>query len=250
MDVEEANLASRVKLWRIETGKVQVRIGDARGLCWLYGADTATTDALSAMAAVSNQRGHWEDQRGLPFPLWLYAGMEPIADEIRTYAPYVVPDLLQTADYVSELHRAIYPDQTAESLRDQVKLLTERREVVFSRPSPPRLTVVFTTAALALPVGGDDVMTGQLAHLHELNRSDCIDIRVLPQQAGAHPAVRGGGFTILDFHEQDDPPVAYVEALAGARYTDKADEVDEFRRIFRHLYDKTIPIEMTDTPNT
>jgi transcriptional regulator with XRE-family HTH domain len=32
-DVEQANLASRVKLWRIETGKVRVKVGDVRGLC-------------------------------------------------------------------------------------------------------------------------------------------------------------------------------------------------------------------------
>jgi len=49
-DVEEAGLASRTKLWRIEAGKVGVRIADVRTLCWLYGADQATTDALAALA--------------------------------------------------------------------------------------------------------------------------------------------------------------------------------------------------------
>jgi transcriptional regulator with XRE-family HTH domain len=246
-DVEEANLASRAKLWRIETGKVGVKIGDVRGLCWLYGADTATTDALATMAALSNQQGHWEDQRNLPFQLWLYAGMEPIADEVRIYAPDMIPDLLQTPGYFRELHLAINPDQTGEGLREQAKLHLERQEIVFSRHAPPRLTAILNVGALVLPVGGDDVMIGQIAHLHELNRSDCIDIRVLPWGAGAHSAMRGGAFTILDFHHQDDPPVAYAGALTGARYAEKADEVNEFRRIFRELYDKTIPIEMNDS---
>ncbi|TMM41862.1 MAG: helix-turn-helix domain-containing protein [Actinobacteria bacterium] len=49
-DVEEASLASRTKLWKIETGKAPVKVADVRALCWLYGADMATTDALAKLA--------------------------------------------------------------------------------------------------------------------------------------------------------------------------------------------------------
>src|SRR5213080_4915254 len=68
-DVEEAGLASRAKLWRIETGKTAIRIADVRALCWLYGADGPTTDALAALAAGTSARGWWEDY-GDVLPDW------------------------------------------------------------------------------------------------------------------------------------------------------------------------------------
>jgi transcriptional regulator with XRE-family HTH domain len=50
VDVTEAGLGSKAKMSRIETGKGSVRVADVRALCWLYGADAATTDALAALA--------------------------------------------------------------------------------------------------------------------------------------------------------------------------------------------------------
>src|SRR5690349_17324842 len=90
-DVEQANLASRVKLWRIETGKVMVKVGDVRGLCWLYGADAGTTDALSALAAGTREQDWWENFG--PGGFSLYLGLEEIADELRTYNAELVHDL-------------------------------------------------------------------------------------------------------------------------------------------------------------
>src|SRR5687768_17301650 len=60
-DVEEAGLASKAKLWRIETGKVTVKPGDVRGLCWLYGAEPRTIDALATLATGTRSQGWWED---------------------------------------------------------------------------------------------------------------------------------------------------------------------------------------------
>jgi transcriptional regulator with XRE-family HTH domain len=55
VDVDNAGLASRVRLWRMETGKTGVGVGDVRGLCWLYGADQRTTDMLARWALASRQ---------------------------------------------------------------------------------------------------------------------------------------------------------------------------------------------------
>jgi hypothetical protein len=86
-------------------------------------------------------------------------------------------------------------------------------------------------------------MTDQLACLHDLNRHDNVDIRVLPWEAGAHPAMRVGSFTILDFHDDDDPAVVHAETHTGARYLEKPDELAEYRRVFDLIYRKTTSIE-------
>src|SRR5262249_56334189 len=66
-DVEEANLASRAKLWRIESGKVPTKVADVRALCWLYGADQRTTDALAELA-VGTTTHAWRPDSADPLP--------------------------------------------------------------------------------------------------------------------------------------------------------------------------------------
>jgi hypothetical protein len=240
-DVEEANLASRVKLWRIETGKVAVKVGDVRGLCWLYGTDADTTDALSMLALGTRELDWWEDYGQNWFSLHL--ALEEIADEMRTYNAELVHDLLQTTDYVRAFCRAAHPDGTDEYLRGQVKRQAERQQQLLTRTPSQRLVAVLGAAALTRPVGGPAVMAEQLAYLHDLNRRDHIDIRVLPWEAGAHPAMRLGAFTILDFHHADDPAVVHAETHTGARYLEKPDELAEYRRVFDLIYRTTTPIE-------
>src|SRR2546423_12557947 len=87
-DIEEACLASRAKLWRIETGKVPVKVADVRALCWLYGADQATTDALARLAVGTTGQGWWEDYSDVyPIGFGLYVGLEATAAELQAYEP-------------------------------------------------------------------------------------------------------------------------------------------------------------------
>ena len=44
-DSEEARLASRAKLWRIETGKVPVKVADVRALYWALYPEGTEKDA-------------------------------------------------------------------------------------------------------------------------------------------------------------------------------------------------------------
>jgi hypothetical protein len=240
-DVEAANLASRVKLWRIETGKVAVKIGDVRGLCWLYGTDARTTDMLSLLAQGSREHDWWEDydRDGSS----LYLRLEDAADELRTYTGELVHDLLQTPDYLRAVVATMHTDEPDEHVRSQAKLHAERQHRLLTRTPPQRLVAVLGAAALTRPVGGPAVMADQLASLRELNRRDNIDVRVLPWEAGPHPAMRLGAFTILDFHNADDPAVVHAGTHTGARYLEKPDELAEYRRIFDLIYRMTTPIE-------
>ena len=76
-----AGLGSKAKISRIETGKGPVRVADIRALCWLYGADNATTDALAALAPGTQQEDWWEAPGAGVVPDWfsLYAGLEATA---------------------------------------------------------------------------------------------------------------------------------------------------------------------------
>jgi hypothetical protein len=75
---------SKAKISRIETGKGPVRVADIRALCWLYGADTSTTEALAALAPGTQQEDWWQDYGQAVVPDWfgLYAGLEAAASRL------------------------------------------------------------------------------------------------------------------------------------------------------------------------
>src|SRR5690349_10341366 len=103
-DVEESSLASRTKLWRIETGKTAVRIADVRALCWLYNADPTTTESLVRLAQGTNTQNWWEERfADLPGWFWLYLGLESTATSVCVYDPELVFGLLQSRRYMEAI---------------------------------------------------------------------------------------------------------------------------------------------------
>lgn len=242
-EVEEARLISRTKLWRIESGKVPVKVPDVRALCWFYGADAELTDALANMAIGSSEQGWWEEY-GDVVPAWfgLYVELESAAEQIRAYDPELVPGLLQTADYARAVYRAGQPDHDDQAIQRHVDLRLERQQTVFNLDPPPRLHAVLGAGTLARQVGGSEVMTAQLQRLRELARLDHVEITVVPWEAGAHAAMLGA-FVLLDFADAEDPSVIYLEAQVGARYLEKPGELAEYRRVFDLIDKQAIPIE-------
>lgn len=247
-DVEEAGLASRAKLWRIESGKTSIKIADVRTLCWLYGADQATTDALAALATGTSARGWWEDYSDA-LPKWfsMYVGLEAAASEIRIYESELVHGLLQTPAYIRAVHEAVYEargDQVDEvAVQRTIKLRHERQQTVTSRTPPLRLTAVLGAGVLARQVGGKAVMKEQITQLREFDRLDHVDIRVMPWGAGGHAAMHIGEFAIFDFPDPDDPAVVYLESHTFARYLEEENELAEYRKIYESIYRKSILLE-------
>src|SRR6266536_311154 len=192
-DVEESTLASRTKLWRIESGKVPVRVADVRALCWLYNADQATTEALTSLAMATVAQGWWENY-GDTLPGWfsLYVGLEAAATEIRIYDPELVHGLLQIPSYLRSLYKESGVEVDEVTIQRRAKLCHERQQILTNRTPPVTLTAILGAGVLARPVGGRKVMTDQIAQLRELGRLETVDIRVVPWKVGAHAAMHAG----------------------------------------------------------
>ncbi|WBB99245.1 MULTISPECIES: DUF5753 domain-containing protein [unclassified Solwaraspora] len=242
-EVERAKVCSRTTLWRIENGKFPVKMNTVRGLCWFYGADPETTDALTRLAGASDEHGWWESH-GDAVPDWfrLYVGLEAAATEIGVYDPEVIHGLLQTPDYMRAVFRATYPDAPQEKIERLVSLRLDRQISYYDREQPARIVAILGAGALVREVGGPAVMAEQRAHLASLGRRVRVEVRVLPWSVGAHPAF-SGQFILLDFADPDDPDIAYVESHMGARYLERPEELAEYRRIFRLIRGQSVPIE-------
>jgi hypothetical protein len=108
------------------------------------------------------------------------------------------------------------------------------RQVVLTREQPPRLWAVVDEAALRRPVGGREVMRGQLERLIEATKLANVTLQVLRFEAGAHPAMLGA-FSILRFADRGLPDVVYLEHVTNAVYLDKRDEVEHYLDVMELL---------------
>ncbi|GIH20218.1 transcriptional regulator [Rugosimonospora africana] len=231
---------SEATLHRIETGKVPVTVANVRVLCWLYGADRSVTDALAELALGTHQKQWWDSNPVIPDWFKLYVGLEASANRIYSYDGEVIPGELQTEQYARALFTAEKPgdDQAA---RQQVKLRLQRQKTLFTRIPSPELTIILGAGALRRPVGGPDVLKGQIDHLRYASRQPHIDVRVLPWSVGAHAAM-AGAFRILEFDDPEDPDVVYLESHVGALYLEEPHEVEEYGRIFKLINCDSVPI--------
>ena len=80
---------------------------------------------------------------------------------------------------------------------------------------------------LRRPIGGPDVMRGQLEHLITAAGSPNVTIQVLPFAAGWHPAMYGM-FNVFRFPDDAMPDVVYSEGLTSAYYLNKLEETARY----------------------
>jgi hypothetical protein len=228
--------SSESKISRLELGRVGFKERDVADLLTLYGVDDSEERTrLMALAREANNPGWWH-RFGDVLPNWFqsYLGLEAAAALIRTYEVQFVPGLLQTREYARSVVLLGHGRAKAEEIDRRVELRMQRQQILH-RENPPRLWMVVDEAALRRPIGGLDVMRGQVEALLEINSSlPHVRLQVIPFNAGGHAAA-GGAFTILRFPDEDLPDVVYIEQLTSALYLDKRDDVDLYAEAMERL---------------
>ena len=239
-DVVESGIGSKAKISRIENGRLPVKMADVRALCWLYSTDQDTTDALAALAPGTQQDDWWEQYGQAVVPDWfgLYAGLEATASRIRGFEPDRVRGLLQTPDYAAAAIGAD-PRIAPEVVEQRVRFRMERQRAVFDTNPTPEVTVVMGEGALLC--GPPNVMEAQIGHVRSLSERPNVDVRVLTFAAGLYP--RRGSFMLLDFDDDEDPSVAYVEVPMGARYFDRPADREDYEYVFSVIFQMSTPIK-------
>jgi transcriptional regulator with XRE-family HTH domain len=245
---EEAGYAIRAsgsKMSRLELGRVGFKERDVADLLTLYGVtDDTDRETLLGLAQDANSPGWWH-RYGDVLPGWFetYVGLEEAAALIRTYEVQFIPGLLQTEEYaraVIALGNSAAPE---EEIEQRVGLRTTRQKLL-TRGDSPRLWAVVDEAALRRPIGGREVMRGQLERLIEATKLPGVILQVLPFRVGGHTA-EAGAFTILRFPESDLPDVVYVEQLTSALYLDRRDDVDSYMEAMERLCVVSAPPDQT-----
>jgi hypothetical protein len=245
---EEAAQAIRASAWkihRLENGQVGFKDRDIIDLLARYGVtDPAEVAEFLTLTREANLPGWWHHY-GDVLPSWFrtYVDLESAASLIRTYEGQFVPGLLQTDDYIRAVVRGAHLEDSAEEVGRRVRLRMAR-QMLLTREQPPRLWAVIDEAALRRPVGGREVMRGQLERLIEATKLPKVTLQVLPFDCGAHPAMVGS-FSILRFPDQELPDVVYLEHLTSALYLNKPDEVDQYLHVMESICVRAAPPDQT-----
>ena len=229
---------------RIETAQVGVRFRDVRELLEIYEVTGVQRAELLDLARKGRQQPWWHEYRDVPsVPL---AGFEADAAFISQYSPLLVPGLLQTREYASEVFRAIRHDASPGEIERRLGLRMHRQELLAGSDAPD-LWVVLDEAALRRPIGGRAVMRQQLQRLIEATALPNITLQLLPFSAGAHAGM-DGEFAIFSYRDPADPDLVYIENTGGDLYLDAEDKTERYRLIFTHLQAAALnPVESVRT---
>jgi hypothetical protein len=224
---------SESKLSRIETAATGVSDPDLGRLLDLYHVSRADRYRLSELALrVRRNAKRTIYSEALPDAYETFIGLEAEAASISTYGAIVVPGLLQTPEYAGTIIQAT-PTPEDDLARERLTTRMGRQAVLARRP-PPELRFVIDEAVLLRPVGGREVMRGQMLRLIEVSERPTTSIRVLPLAVGAHPAV-AGPFAVLEFASETIPMHVFCDGLTGGVLRNEVDDIRRYRDCFEAL---------------
>lgn len=161
--------ATESTISRAEVGAVPHDRSRVAALLRWYGLNKAHTGtALDLLASETSGRGIVNDS-GIGWPGRI-AACERVAHHIRIYALHYLPQLLQTPAYTDALREGgvtpgYSPDRVLAPGYPSIDLLTDR-------------------STLERPVGGPQVMAGQLRHLQRIAAAGKLRIRIIPRSSG------------------------------------------------------------------
>jgi transcriptional regulator with XRE-family HTH domain len=226
--------SSESKISRMELGRVSFKARDVTDLLTMYGVtDPEKRETFLEMVRLSNEPGWWHRYSDMVAD-WFqdYLGLEESASRIQSWEQQFVPGLLQTEDYTRAIASHGWSPLTAQSVQRLVALRM-RRQMLLSKPNPPKFWAVIDESVLHRPIGGRQVLLAQIEHLLELTKRPHITLQVVPYQFSGYAAE--GSFATLRFREPELPDVVYIEHLSGALYLDKRSDTELYGRVFDRL---------------
>ncbi|MDO0932991.1 helix-turn-helix transcriptional regulator [Streptomyces sp. DG2A-72] len=144
------------------------------------------------------------------------AELERLATKICTFAPTLVPGLLQTAAYTRAVTLASNPFATDSHIEEKIAARIERAQILAAATGPVYWAILHEHV-LRIPVGSAGEMAQQLDHIAALVRQRKVLVQVLPTSVGAYPLM-GRMVQLMEF--EDAPPTAYTEAVYSGNLLD------------------------------
>jgi Domain of unknown function (DUF5753) len=173
----------RSVIGKAETGESPPTDGvlaDWLDLCGVSGRLRVMLEGVTRIARIRENPGQAQAE---PF-----YGAEARAHTIRYWAPIILPGIVQTPGYATELFKAMRFDAAKVAERLEVRM---SRQAILERPDPPDITIVLWEPVLHHQIGTSDTMHEQIARLVELSDMPTVTIHALQSSHGANPGLGG-----------------------------------------------------------
>ncbi len=208
---QTANITS-FKLARIESGETAVEVNDLRFLLEAYGVPSDAWPEWIDRARVSRSRsGRWQKyQQVISREFRTFLAHESQAKTMHNFEPFLMPGLLQTAEYSKEVLQALAESKNVAALAQ----LRKERQEQFRDGRPTRASFVIDEAVLYRQVGGPSIMRRQLEHLKEMATAPNVGLHVMPFHIGLYPHWREP-FVLFDSDLDVVGTVLYLESPEG-----------------------------------
>jgi hypothetical protein len=193
--------------------------------------DSELGQSLITLARDVRNSGWWQRLDALSTKYATYIAYEVEARELHHFESTLIRDLLQTESYAREVI-SVGREPDEDTINQLVRARLTRQEVLTRKP-PLRTHMILSEAALRMEVGSPAIARQQLEHIVGLSRLSNVTIQVLRFAAGAHLATRGG-FAVLTFNNED-PPLGYIETLAGELFLESAKDIARLTSVYDHL---------------
>lgn len=236
----------RVTLSRVETGVRTPTVADVTAILRALGLDDeAQWHALVQMAEDAAERGWWAAYvPSMGARQAVYADLEYGASSVREYMSFVIPGLLQTADYTrsrAELTRKQARLPADPAAVDQAAEAKITRARMLRRTDGPTYEAVIEETAIRRPAAPPEVMRAQLLHLVELaDRAERMTILVLPTRASlADYWLPRSPFSVYDYTDGDPGAVAVDTETQDLIYTDP-DDVTPYVELYQRVRDAAL----------
>lgn len=217
---------------RMESGQQPIRVPELRMLLDLYKMeDEKQRKALEGICRDLFVRDWWDEFANVLSPWVLdFPWIEERSRTIKSYDAMLPTGLLQTRAFAEASIRTSSgrsEDWVAKALGFRM-----RRQQVLHKAGGPNLSVVLDESVLHRPIGGPEVMRGELMHIGGMMDSPNVDIRVLPFSAGGHAGL-SGHFQIFELPDLTSD-IAWTDALTGVLYVELK-SVRTYNRVYDEL---------------
>lgn len=224
----EWSLSKLARIERGEVGKLTTR--DVEALCAILEFDSERTAAMVGLNKQTAAKSWWHGFGDvIPAGFNVYVGLESSATALDIYRPDIIPGLFQTSDYSLALDRAYFPNDSEEEQQSRVEFRQSRQRIITRKTNPARVDLVLHESVLHTVVGSAAVMSSQLRYLADIGTRDNVSVRILPSAAGFPLGISVGPFVIVDFQNEQDPTVVYVENYTGDVYLEGDNDIARYR---------------------
>ncbi|MFF2194460.1 helix-turn-helix domain-containing protein [Streptomyces sp. NPDC058157] len=169
-----------------------------------------------------------------------YMEHEAEALSLLWYENAAVPGLLQTPQYAEAVFSNFYPPMPADQITQQTEDRIARQNLFHRKPQPPVMHFVIEQSLVQRPIGGREILRGQLRHLLEMAELPFVGLQIIRTDRETHAGLNG---PMILLETPDHDQLGYLEGQHVSFLQDDPDEVHLLHLKYGMLRSQALSIE-------